>query len=99
MKVELKSNLEEVVGVGARHVGDGADLALAPEERVVVEGGDLIEVDGVDGDDAAFAQSRERADDDLAGGSEGDGAVELDGWAGVFVADPFGAECGGGRAV
>src|ERR1035441_3785548 len=36
---EREGDLEEVVGVLPGHVGDGADLALAPEQRVVVEGG------------------------------------------------------------
>jgi hypothetical protein len=56
-------------------------------------------VNGVDGDDAALAQSGESADDDLAAGGEGDGAVELDGRLGVLVANPRGAERLGGLAV
>ncbi len=34
---DLGGEREEVACVGARHVGDGSDLALAPEESVVVE--------------------------------------------------------------
>ena len=98
-KREIAGESEEVARVLARHVGDAAQLALAPEQAVVVEGGHLVEVNGVDGDDAALAQSGERADNDLASGREGDGAVELDGRLGVFVADPRGAERGGGLAV
>src|ERR1700679_2289937 len=55
--IDFGSELEVVAGVGAGHVGDAADLALAPEEGVVVEGGHLVEVDGVDGEDASFAKA------------------------------------------
>src|SRR5271154_304533 len=92
---DLAGELEEVAGVGASHVGDAANLAFAPEELVVVEGWHLVEVDGVDGDDAAFAEAGECADDDSTAGGEGDGAVEFDGRLVVFGADPFCAEgCG-----
>ena len=99
LDLQFGGELEEVAGVLAGHVGDAANLALAPEEGVVVEGGHLVEVDGVDGDDAAFAQAGKRVDDDSARGGEGDGAVERDGRASVFVADPGGAGGAGGGAV
>ncbi len=38
------------------HVGDAANLALHPEQRVVVERGHLIEVDRIDRDNAALVQ-------------------------------------------
>jgi hypothetical protein len=88
---DFGGDLEEVAGVLAGHVGNAADLAFAPEELVVVEGGHLVEVDGVDGDDAAFAEAGERADDDSTAGREGDGAIECDGRFVVFCADPLGA--------
>ena len=91
---DLGGELEEVAGILAGHVGYAADLALAPEELVVVEGGHLVEVDGVDGDDAAFSQAGEGADDDDAAGGEGDGAVEVDGGLVVFGAYPCGADGG-----
>jgi hypothetical protein len=72
---DFRGQLEEVCCVFAGHVGYAADLAFAPEELVVVEGGHLVEVDGVDGDDAAFAKAGEGAEDDGSAGGEGDGAV------------------------
>ncbi len=45
-------------------------------------------MDGVDGDDAAFAKAGEGAEDDGSAGGEGDGAVEGDGGLVVFCADP-----------
>lgn len=56
-------------------------------------------MDGVDGDDAAFAKACEGAEDDGSAGSEGDGAVELDGWLVVFCAYPFCSEGFGLLAV
>ena len=50
-------------------------------------------MDGVDGDDAAFAKAPEGAEDDGSAGGEGDGAVEGDGGLVVFCADPG---CSGG---
>ena len=50
-------------------------------------------MDGVDGDYAALAQAAQSADDDLAAGGEGDGAVELNRWTRILVADPG---CAGG---
>ncbi|WP_433970147.1 hypothetical protein [Tunturiibacter gelidiferens] len=87
------------MGILASHVGDAADLAFAPEELVVVEGGHLVEVDGVDGDDAAFAEAGKCADDDSTAGREGDGAVERDGRLVVFGADPLCARSSRLRAV
>jgi len=78
-EIKVVSEGKKVARVLARHVSDTAQLALAQEQAVVVEGGHLVEVNGVDGDDSALAQSGECADDHLAAGSEGDGAVELDG--------------------
>ena len=70
-------------------------MPLAPEERIVVELGNTVEVDGVDGDDAAFAQGCEGGEDDVSAGREGDGGVERDGRALGGVANPRGAELAG----
>jgi hypothetical protein len=92
LDADFAGELEEVEGVLAGRVGDAADLPFAPEERVIVEGGHMVEVDGVDGDDAAFAEAGEGADDDGAAWGEGDGAVKLDGRLVGFGADPVCAE-------
>jgi hypothetical protein len=92
LDADLAGELEEVASVLAGHVGDAADLTFAPEELVVVEGGHLVEVDGVDGDDAPFAEAGESAEDDGSAGGEGDGAIELDRRLVVFGADPLCAE-------
>jgi len=92
-------SLEKITGVLAGHVGYAADLALAPEQLVVVEGGHLIEMNCIDGDHAAFSQAGECADDHFSAGSEGDGAVELDGWFRIFVAHPGCAESSGASAM
>ena len=96
---DLGGEGEEVAGVVAGHVGCGADLALAPEEGVVVEGGHLVEVDGVDGEDAAFAEVDKGGDDDCSAGCEGDGAVELDGGACRFRWPTQVAPSGGGEVA
>src|SRR3984885_1895086 len=99
LDADFAGAVEIVARVLASHVGYAADLALAPEKAVVVEGGHLVEVDGVDGDDAALAKARECADDDGSAGGEGDGAIELDWRSFVFVADPLCAEFRGLGAV
>src|SRR5579875_2234728 len=45
---------EEVTSVLTSHVGDAAELAFAPEDRVVIEGGDTVKMDCVYGHDPAF---------------------------------------------
>src|ERR1700728_2671635 len=92
LDADFAGTVEIVAGVLAGHVGYAADLALAPEKAVVVEGRDLVEVDGVDGDDAALAKTGECTDDDRSAGGEGDSAIELDGRLFVFVAHPLCAE-------
>jgi hypothetical protein len=52
-------------------------------------------VDGVDGDDAAFAQRDERGDHHVATRREGDCAVEGDRRPFGFAADPRCAQCAG----
>jgi len=94
LDADLSGELEEVGCVLAGHVGDAADLAFAPEELVIVKGGHLVEMDGVDGDDTAFAEAGECVDDDCTAGSEGDGAVKLNGRLVVLRASPDCAESG-----
>ena len=91
LDVEVVRDLEEVAGVVAGHVGDAANLTLAPEKLVVVEGVHLVEMDGVDGDDATFAQAGERVDDNFTDWRKGDGAVERDGGLVIFLPYPRGS--------
>src|ERR1035438_536654 len=92
MKLDLGGQLQEVASVSAGHVGDAADLALAPQQTVVIELRHAIEVDRVDGDDTAFAQAGQRSHYYISAGSEGDGAVEFDGRLVGFASDPFRAQ-------
>jgi len=80
-------------------VGDAADLALAPEQFVVIESRHLVEMDRVDRDHPALAQSRERRDHDLAGRREGDDAVQFLGRFFILMANPFRAQRFGKFAI
>src|SRR5664280_3429485 len=55
MKLDLGGNLEEVARIGAGHVRNTANLALAPKQMVVVELGNMIEMNRVNGDDSSLA--------------------------------------------
>src|ERR1035438_4905135 len=55
MKLDLGGNLEKVARVGAGHVRNAANLALAPQQMVVVELGNAVKVDCVNGDDSSLA--------------------------------------------
>jgi hypothetical protein len=79
LDADLACELEKVECVLPSHVGDAANLAFAPEKLVIVEGGHLIEVDCVDGEDAAFAKAGQCADNDGSAGREGNGAIKIDG--------------------
>ena len=84
------------MSVLAGHVRNTTDLAFAPEKLVIVEGGHLVQVDRVDGDDAALAEAGKGADHDRPAGSEGDRAIEFDGRVVVFSSDPG---CAGGDGL
>ena len=96
---DLARQLKEIAGVGAGHVGDTADLPLTPQQAVVIEFGDAIQMDGVDRHHAALAEARERRDHDIATGGEGDGAVERDRGAVELGSHPIGAQRLGQLAV
>src|SRR5258708_4957623 len=55
LESNVGGDLEKIAPVGARHSGPAADLALAPQQPVVVELWDAVEMNGVDGNDAPFA--------------------------------------------
>src|ERR1019366_9030991 len=78
MKLDLGGNLEKVASVGAGHVRNTANLALAPKQMVVVKLGNMIEMNRVNGDDSSLAQTCEGSDYNISAGCKGDGAVDLD---------------------
>ena len=90
-QVDFGGDPQEVVCVGAGHIRDAANLALAPQQAVVIEFGDAVQVNRVDGDDAAFSQAGERTDHHVAGWGKRDGAIKLDGRTIVLAANPRGA--------
>ena len=82
--------------VAAGEVGDGADLALAPED-LVGEGGDVGHVDAGADDDPAGSASRAGPRDQLADGGEDDRGVELLWRSAQRAAGPLGALLAGER--
>src|SRR5271157_2118518 len=92
MQLDLGRKLQEIAGVRAGHVGDTANLALAPEQAVVIELRNAIEVNGVDGDHTAFSQTGERSHHHISAGREGDGAIQFGRWLVSFGAYPFGSQ-------
>ncbi len=54
---DLRGQFEKVASVAAGHVGHTAQLALAPEQTVVIELRDAIKMNRVDRHHAAFAQA------------------------------------------
>src|ERR1039457_3916171 len=57
MELDLGGNLEKVARVGAGHVRNAANLALAPKQMVVVELGNAVEWDRVKGAASSLAQT------------------------------------------
>src|SRR5579872_3756346 len=70
---------QEVHRIAARHVGHATDLSFAPQQMVIVELGHTVQMDGIDGDDAALSQRRQRRYDDVTRWSKGNCAIELAG--------------------
>src|ERR1039457_1870628 len=92
MDLDLGGNLEKVARVGAGHVRNAANLALAPKQMVVVELGNAVEMDRVDGDDSSLAQTCEGGDYNVSAGRKGDGAIQFD-WRLVrFTSNPCSPE-------
>src|SRR5664279_1788533 len=71
MKLDLGGNLEEVARVGAGHIRNAANLALAPQQMVVVELGNAIEMNRVNGDDSSLAQTCQGSYHHVSAGREG----------------------------
>src|SRR5664280_3220124 len=92
VELDLGGNLEEVARIGAGHVRNTANLAFAPKQMVVVELGNMIEMNRVNGDDSSLAQTCEGGDYNVSAGRKGDGAIEID-WRLVrFTSNPCGPE-------
>src|ERR1039458_2401665 len=92
MKLDLGGNPEEVAGIGASHVCDTANLALAPEQMVIVELRNATEMHGGDGGASTLAQTGQGSDHPVSTGRERDGAVEFDGRPFRFRSHPCGPE-------
>jgi hypothetical protein len=92
LQPDVSGDFEKIAGIGSSHVGNAAYLALAPQETVIVEFRNPVEMDGVDGNDASFSQARERGDDDFSAGRESHGTVKLHGWPFGFTAHPLRAQ-------
>ena len=61
----LCRNLQKVVGIRTCHICDAADLALSPEQAIVVELRNPIQVDSVDRHYAAFPKASQRRNHDV----------------------------------
>lgn len=82
---------EKLGGISTREVRDATKAAFTPEE-VVVELGDAVEMDGVDGDGPAWPYRLESRDHDGARGGKRDGRIEPGGRGLVVAACPGGTE-------
>src|SRR6267378_3494686 len=71
-QIDFAGKLKKITGIGARHVRDTAQLALAPEKAIIVEFRNAVEMDRVDGDNAAFAQAGQGGYHYISAGREGD---------------------------
>ena len=88
---DARGQLDHVAHVVAGDVGDAADLAFPPEQRVV-ELGHVVEVDRVDRHDAAAVQGPKCVGDDASDRCGGDRGVEQGWWAIVEPARPHRSE-------
>ena len=95
LQVNVGCNVEKIACVGSSHICHAADLALAPEQPVVIELWNAVKMDRVDGDNASFSQAGKSGDYDISAGGEGYRAVEFDGRLVCFTANPGGAQGSG----
>src|SRR5258708_34189407 len=92
-KTDLVCNLKEIPRVRAGHIGNAANLPLAPQKAIVVEFWDAVEVYSVDRDHTALPQAGQGRDDHITTRSKGDGTIECD-WRAIA---PASAPCGSQR--
>src|SRR5205807_1403984 len=85
---DLGREFQEVPRILPGHVGYAADLPLTPEQRVVIELRDAVEMDCVNRDHTAFPKRRERRDDHIPAWSESERAVEFHGRLVLSIAHP-----------
>src|SRR5215472_13843745 len=76
LQLDVVSQLEEIASVGSGHIRNAAQLALSPEQPVIIKLRHAIEVNCVDGDHAPLAEAGERGNDNISTGRKGDSAVE-----------------------
>src|SRR6059058_5703133 len=70
---DLACNTQEIARVGTGHVGNAADLPLAPKQPIVIKLRYTVQMDGVNGHDSSFAKSRECSDHHLSAWRKGNG--------------------------
>ena len=72
---QATGDFQEIARVRTRHIRDAAHLALAPQQAIVIEFRNPIQMDGVDRNHTAFAETGERRDHHVAAGSKRDRAI------------------------
>ena len=77
LQTNLGGDLQEIARILARHVCHAAHLPFAPQQSVLIELRNAIQMDGVNGHNAAFAQTGQRGDHDISAGSEGNRTIQL----------------------
>ena len=88
----LGGDPKKVAGILTGHVGDATKLAFPPQQTVIVELRNTVEMDRVDRDDSTFTKAAERRDHHVTTGREGNRAVKFAGWLVGFSANPLRAE-------
>src|SRR5208337_65370 len=88
LQTNLARDLEKISSVSTRHVGDTPQLALAPQQAIVVKLRNPVQVNSVDGNHSSLSQTSERCYYHIATRSKSHGAVKLRGRPVGLTSDP-----------
>src|SRR5579862_8507601 len=89
MQTDFARDLQEIKCVGASHIGHTADLTLSPQEGVIVELWDAVEVNGIDCDHATLAQARQCRNHDITARRKRNSSIQFHWRLLGLVADPL----------
>src|SRR5208282_6412905 len=98
-EIDIAGQCDEVARILPCHICNTAQLALAPQQFVVVECGHFVQVNGVDCNHSALAQGCQCTHYYLPARCESDGAIEHNRRFCIFVSNPCSAAALSGFAM
>src|SRR2546430_9425747 len=91
LPIYLTRDFKEIPSISTSHICNAAKLSFAPEQVIVVEFWDPIQVNGIDGNHSPLFQTGESGDNYVTARCKRHSAVERDRRSVFLVPDPSGS--------